>query len=274
MAVLNLKRWNIAFGDGQPLAVVIAGLNVLEDETLALDVGRHLKAITAELGLPYIFKASFDKANRSSIHSYRGPGLKEGLRILAHVKAQLNVPICTDLHEESQAEAVAAVAELGADPRLPLPPDRSPPAAVKTGRMVNVEKGSFWPRTTWPRWVAKAREFGGRRLLLTERGTTFGYHDLVADMRAIQSFVAPVSRSSSTPPIPSNSREPAAMRSAGQAEFAPVLARAAVAAGADGVFLETRPDPAQALERSQPGPLADLPALLRQLRRLFRLCHA
>ena len=111
MALLTLDRWNIAFGDGQPL-VVIAGLNVLEDLDLALGVGRHLKAVTTELGLPYVFKASFDKANRSSIFSYRGLGLETGLEILRTVKAELDVPICTDLHEIDQAGAVAAVADL------------------------------------------------------------------------------------------------------------------------------------------------------------------
>ena len=111
MPVAHLKRWNIAIGDGQPLAV-IAGLNVLENLDLALLVGRELKAICAELGLPYVFKASFDKANRSSIASYRGPGLEEGLKVLAEVKRQLNVPIATDLHEPFQAEPVAAVADL------------------------------------------------------------------------------------------------------------------------------------------------------------------
>src|SRR4051812_13306574 len=111
MAVAYLKRWNISIGDGQPLTV-IAGLNVLENLDLALSVGRALKAITAELGLPYVFKASFDKANRSSINSYRGPGLTEGLKMLAELKRQLNVPIATDLHAPEQAEPVAAVADL------------------------------------------------------------------------------------------------------------------------------------------------------------------
>src|ERR1700754_4190386 len=111
MAVLSLDRWSLAIGRGQPL-VAIAGLNVLEDLGLALEVGRHLQAVTRELGLPFVFKASFDKANRSSVHSYRGPGLEAGLAMLARVKGELNVPICTDLHEIGQAQAVAAVADL------------------------------------------------------------------------------------------------------------------------------------------------------------------
>ncbi len=255
MAVLNLKRWNIAIGAGQPL-VVIAGLNVLEDETLALDVGRHLKAITAELGLPYIFKASFDKANRSSIASYRGPGLKEGLRILAHVKAQLNVPICTDLHEESQAEAVAAVADLVQIPAflcrqtdLVTATARATKAA---GGLLHVKKGQFLAPWDCQNILSKIREAVGEDMtILCERGVSFGYNNLIVDMLGIgemQRLGAPVSIDAThAVQLPGADVKSNATSTGGRREGVPVIAKAAVAAGADAIFLEFHPDPDAAL---------------------------
>ena len=275
MAVLNLKRWNIAFGDGQPL-VVIAGLNVLEDETLALDVGRHLKAITAELGLPYIFKASFDKANRSSIHSYRGPGLKEGLRILAHVKAQLNVPICTDLHEESQAEAVAAVADLVQIPAflcrqtdLVTATARATKAA---GGLLHVKKGQFLAPWDCQNILSKIREAVGEDMtILCERGVSFGYNNLIVDMLGIgemQRLGAPVSIDAThAVQLPGADVKSNATTTGGRREGVPVIAKAAVAAGADAIFLEFHPDPDAALcDGPSCLPLDDAAGLLKTLK--------
>src|SRR3954462_4524086 len=177
MSVVTLKRWNLSMGADQPLAV-IAGLNVLENVELALEVGRELKAITAELGLPYVFKASFDKANRSSITSYRGPGLTEGLKILAEVKAQLNGPICTDIHEIDQAEPVAAVAEIVQIPAfLCRQTDLIVAAARATaakGGIMRVKKAQFLAPWDCKNIISKSREAApDLQIVLCERGASF-----------------------------------------------------------------------------------------------------
>ena len=189
MIVIRLKRWNLSLGNGQPL-VVIAGLNVLENLDLALEVGRHLKAVTADLGLPFIFKASFDKANRSSITSYRGPGLKDGLALLAEIKTQLNVPIATDIHEIDQAEAVAAVADLVQIPAfLCRQTDLVVAAARATkaaGGWLHVKKAQFLAPWDCKNIITKAREAApDLDIVLCERGSSFGYNNLVVDMLAI-----------------------------------------------------------------------------------------
>src|SRR3990167_152949 len=187
MAVLNLNRWDIAIGDDRPL-VVIAGLNVLEDLELARDAARHLKAVTAELGLPYVFKASFDKANRSSVHSYRGPGIEKGLEILRAIKAEFDVPICTDLHEIDQAEPVAAVADLV---QIPAFLCRQTDLVVATARataaaggLLHVKKGQFLAPWDARAIVDKIREATPDEdlTILCERGVSFGYNNLVVDM--------------------------------------------------------------------------------------------
>jgi 2-dehydro-3-deoxyphosphooctonate aldolase (KDO 8-P synthase) len=189
MPVAHLKRWNLSIGDGQPL-VVIAGLNVLENLDLALSVGRELKAITAELGLPYVFKASFDKANRSSITSYRGPGLTEGLKMLAEIKRQLDVPIATDLHAPEQAEPVAAVADLVQIPAfLVRQTDLIVAAAKATAAnegLMHVKKAQFLAPWDCKNIITKAREAApDLEIVLCERGASFGYNNLVVDMLGI-----------------------------------------------------------------------------------------
>ena len=189
MPVAHLKRWNISIGDGQPL-VVIAGLNVLENLDLALGVGRELKAISSELGLPYVFKASFDKANRSSITSYRGPGMKDGLAMLAEVKKTLNVPIATDYHELDQAEPVAAVADLVQLPAflcrqtdLVVAGARATAAA---GGWFHVKKAQFLAPWDCKNIITKSREVApDLDIVLCERGSSFGYNNLVVDMLGI-----------------------------------------------------------------------------------------
>jgi len=256
MAILSLDRWKLSIGDGQPL-VVIAGLNVLEDLDLALRVGRELKAVAGELGLPYVFKASFDKANRSSILSYRGPGLEKGLEILKAVKAELNVPVCTDLHEVEQAAPVAAVAELVQIPAfLCRQTDLVTAAARATadaGALLHVKKGQFLAPHDCRSILDKAFEAAGRHItVLCERGVSFGYNNLVVDMLGIpqmQALGAPVSIDA-THAVQLPGAQLGANGGAstgGRRSGVPVIAKAAVAAGADAVFLEFHPDPDKAL---------------------------
>jgi 2-dehydro-3-deoxyphosphooctonate aldolase (KDO 8-P synthase) len=255
MAVVHLKRWTLAIGAGQPL-VVIAGLNVLENLDLALQVGRHLKEVTAELGLPFVFKASFDKANRSSIKSYRGPGLKDGLAMLAEIKRALNVPIATDIHEVDQAEAVAAVADLVQIPAfLCRQTDLVVAAARATaaaGGWLHVKKAQFLAPWDCKNIIDKAREAApGVDILLCERGSSFGYNNLVVDMLAIgqmQRLGVPVTIDAThAVQLPGADPRTAGGSTGGRREGVPVIAKAAVAAGADGVFLEFHPDPDKAL---------------------------
>jgi 2-dehydro-3-deoxyphosphooctonate aldolase (KDO 8-P synthase) len=248
---------------------LIGGPCVIESETLCLRVAESLAKVTRRLGLPFVFKASFDKANRSSLRSYRGPGVDEGLRILARVRAEVGVPVLTDVHTEAQVAAVAEVVDVLQIPAFLCRQTDLLVAAARTGRIVNVKKGQFLAPADMGNVVRKFTEAGGRKLLLTERGTTFGYHNLVADMRAIPvlaGFGFPVIFDAThSVQLPGAGRE----CSGGEREFAPVLARAAVAAGADGVFIETHPDPDHALsDGPNMIPLAAMPRLLATLVRL------
>lgn len=255
MALVHLKRWNISLGTGCPL-LVIAGLNVLEDVDLALTVGRSLKATCAELGLPYVFKASFDKANRSSIESYRGPGLKDGLAMLAQIKRELNVPVATDIHEIDQAEPVAAVAELVQIPAfLCRQTDLVVAAAKATAAAdgwLHVKKAQFLAPWDCKNIISKAREAApGLQIVLCERGSSFGYNNLVVDMLAIgemQRLGVPATIDAThAVQLPGADPRTAGGSTGGRREGVPVIAKAAVAAGADGVFLEFHPDPDKAL---------------------------
>ncbi|KRB44398.1 MAG: 3-deoxy-8-phosphooctulonate synthase [Pseudomonadota bacterium] len=254
MTVLTLNRWNISIGDGQPL-VVIAGLNVIEDLDLALETGRHLKAVTSELGLPYVFKASFDKANRSSIKSFRGPGLTEGLKILAEVKAQLNVPIATDLHEVSQAEPVAAVADIVQIPAFLCRQTDLVVATAKAtaaaGGLLHVKKGQFLAPWDCQNILSKIKEAADVGVILCERGNSFGYNNLVVDMLGIQEMKklgAPVTIDAThAVQLPGADPRTGGASTGGRREGVAIIAKAAVASGADGVFLEFHHDPDKAL---------------------------
>jgi 2-dehydro-3-deoxyphosphooctonate aldolase (KDO 8-P synthase) len=256
MAALTLDRWNIAVGEGRPL-LVIAGVNVLESEALALEVGRHLQAVCADLGLPYVFKGSYDKANRSSIASYRGPGLTEGLRILSEVKRQLNVPIATDVHTPEEAEAVAAVADIVQIPAfLCRQTDLVVAAARATkaaGGWLHVKKGQFLAPWDARNIVSKVREAapGADFTILCERGASFGYNNLVVDMLGIgemKRLGVPVTIDAThAVQLPGADPRTGGASTGGRREGVAVIARAAVAAGADGVFLEFHPEPDQAL---------------------------
>ena len=283
MPIAHLKRWNISIGDGQPLAV-IAGLNVLENLDLALSVGRELKAICADLGLPYVFKASFDKANRSSIKSYRGPGLEEGLKMLAEVKRQLDVPIATDLHEPFQAEPVAAVADLV---QIPAFLCRQTDLIVATAKataaqqgVLHVKKAQFIAPWDCKNIIDKSREAAPDvEIVLCERGSSFGYNNLVVDMLGIaemQRLGAPVSIDAThAVQLPGADPRTAGASTGGRRSGVPIIAKAAIAAGADAVFLEFHPDPDKALcDGPSCLPLDGAAGLLKTLKALHQAVRA
>jgi 2-dehydro-3-deoxyphosphooctonate aldolase (KDO 8-P synthase) len=255
MAVLHLEKWGLSIGDDQPL-VCIAGLNVLEDLDLALETARHLKTVTAALDMPFVFKASFDKANRSSSQSYRGPGLARGLDMLAQVKAELGVPIATDIHEVAQAEPVAEIADLVQIPAflcrqtdLVVAAAR---AARRAGGWLHVKKGQFLAPEDGRNIIDKIKEAVETDLtILCERGVSFGYHNLVVDMLGIAQMKAmgvPVTIDAThSVQLPGANPLTNGSSAGGRREGVPIIAKAAVAAGADGVFLEFHPRPDKAL---------------------------
>jgi 2-dehydro-3-deoxyphosphooctonate aldolase (KDO 8-P synthase) len=253
---------------------LIAGPCVIENESLCREVAKSLVRTCRALHLPLVFKASFDKANRTSGKSFRGPGLEEGLRILAAVRDEFGVPVLTDVHTESQAAVAGEVVDILQIPAFLCRQTDLIEAAVITGRIVNLKKGQFLSPAEMGEVVRKAREAGARQLLLTERGTTFGYHNLVADLRSIplmQRFGFPVVFDAThSVQLPGGGGD----KSSGQREFAPVLAQAAVAAGANGVFFETHPDPDRALsDGPNMIPLAELPRVLATLVSVFEAVH-
>lgn len=242
---------------------------MIESEALCLRVARSLRETCDQLGLPFVFKASFDKANRSSASSYRGPGLRQGLRILRKVGRSLGVPVLTDVHTVEQVQAVAEVVDVLQIPAFLCRQTDLVEAAARTQKVVNIKKGQFLSPAEMEWVVRKAEGAGSRRLLLTERGSTFGYNNLVVDMRSIpimQRYGYPVLFDAThSVQLPGA----AGGRSGGDRRFAPILAQAAVAAGANGLFLETHPEPDQALsDGPNMIPLADVSALLARLCRL------
>jgi 2-dehydro-3-deoxyphosphooctonate aldolase (KDO 8-P synthase) len=249
---------------------LIAGPCVIENEKLCLQVASSLKAVCEELGVFYVFKASFDKANRTSAKSFRGPGLEDGLKVLAKVRAELEVPVLTDIHNEVQTAAAAEVVDILQIPAFLCRQTDLIEAAVATGKIVNLKKGQFLSPTEMGNVAEKAKRAGGKRILLTERGTTFGYNNLVADMRSIpmmRSFGCPVVFDAThSVQLPGGGGD----KSSGQREFAPVLARAALAAGANGVFIETHPQPDKALsDGPNMIPLDSMASLLKSLVKVF-----
>ena len=249
---------------------LIAGPCVIENERLCLQVAAALKKTCAKLGIFYVFKASFDKANRTSAKSFRGPGLDEGLRVLAKVREKIGVPVLTDIHNESHAAVAGEVVDILQIPAFLCRQTDLIEAAVTTGQIVNLKKGQFLSPAEMGQVVEKARRAGGDKLLVTERGTTFGYNNLVTDMRSIpilKRFGCPVVFDAThSVQLPGGGGD----KSSGQREFAPVLARAALAAGANGLFIETHPHPDRALsDGPNMIPLAGMPALLRSLLKIF-----
>jgi 2-dehydro-3-deoxyphosphooctonate aldolase (KDO 8-P synthase) len=262
--------WKYACGAGEPL-LFIAGPCVIESEELVLDVGRRLAEIAAELRVPIVFKSSYDKANRTSVDSFRGPGLEKGLAILAKVREQTGLPVLTDIHLPDQAEPAAAVCDVVQIPAfLARQTDliqAASAAAARHGRTINVKKPQFVAPEDMGHIVQKCEAFGCRNILLTERGTTFGYGRLINDMRAIpimQRLGAPVVFDATH-----SVQLPGGKSTGGQREWVPFLARAAVACGCDAVFFETHPNPDRALsDGPNQVPLDELPQLIRRLMRL------
>ena len=226
---------------------LIAGPCVIESEALVMEVAGRMRELARELGIPYVFKASYDKANRSSKGSFRGPGLDEGLRILAEVRRQLGVPVLTDVHEDTPLAEVASVVDVLQTPAFLCRQTNFIVNAASQGKPVNIKKGQFLSPWEMRNVVDKARSTGNEQVMVCERGFTFGYNNLVADMRSLA-----VMRDTGCPVVFDATHSvqlPGGQGSAsgGQREFVPVLARAAVAAGVAGVFMETHPDPSQAL---------------------------
>ncbi|MBR5913679.1 MAG: 3-deoxy-8-phosphooctulonate synthase [Selenomonadaceae bacterium] len=243
---MNIVRiGDIKIGGGK--LVLLAGPCVIEGYERSLMIGRRAKEIAERLGIPYIFKASFDKANRSSIKSFRGLGMDEGLTILAAIKNELNVPIVTDIHESYQAEIVAEVADILQIPAFLCRQTDLLVAAAKTGKVVNVKKGQFLSPNEMKNVVIKLECSGTNKILLTDRGTSFGYNNLVVDFRGF-----PIMRSFGYPVIFDGTHSVqlpggAGTTSWGQREFVEYLTRAAAAVGIDGLFLEVHDNPAEAL---------------------------
>jgi 2-dehydro-3-deoxyphosphooctonate aldolase (KDO 8-P synthase) len=250
---------------------LIAGPCVIENERLCLQVAAALKKTCAALGIFYVYKASFDKANRTSAKSFRGVGMETGLKILARVRAKIGVPVLTDIHNETQAAIVGEVVDVLQIPAFLCRQTDLIEAAVSTGQIVNLKKGQFLSPAEMGQVVEKAKRAGAEKILLTERGTTFGYNNLVADMRSIsilKRFGCPVIFDAThSVQLPGGGGD----KSSGQREFAPVLARAALAAGANGLFIETHPNPNRALsDGPNMIPLGEMPALLRGLLKVFK----
>jgi 2-dehydro-3-deoxyphosphooctonate aldolase (KDO 8-P synthase) len=266
----RVKLINFTVGPDQPL-FLIAGPCVVESEGLVLDVAGRLKELTGRLGIPFIFKSSFDKANRSSAKSFRGPGMEEGLRILSEVKRQLGLPVLTDVHEDTPLPEVAAVVDVLQTPAFLVRQTNFILNVCSQQRPVNIKKGQFLSPWEMQNVVDKARSTANEQIMVCERGFSFGYNNLVSDMRSLS-----VMRATGCPVVFDATHSvqlPGGKGSAsgGQREFVPVLARAAVAAGVAGVFMETHPDPDKALsDGPNAWPLARMEPLLTTLVQLDR----
>ncbi len=263
-----MKLCHFEAGLDRPL-FLIAGTCVVESEQLAIDTAGRLKEITEGLGMPFIYKSSFDKANRSSAGSFRGPGMEEGLRVLSEVRRQVGVPVLTDVHEDTPLDEAAAVADVLQTPAFLCRQTNFILRVSSQGRAVNIKKGQFLSPWEMGNVVDKARSTGNEQILVCERGFTFGYNNLISDMRSLA-----VMRETGCPVVFDATHSvqlPGGKGSAsgGQREFVPVLARAAVAAGVAGVFMETHPDPERALsDGPNAWPLERMEALLEVLQAL------
>jgi 2-dehydro-3-deoxyphosphooctonate aldolase (KDO 8-P synthase) len=244
----NFQLGDITIGEGK--LFLIAGPCVIESEEHALKMAECISGVTKALGVPYIFKASYDKANRTSLKSFRGPGLVEGLRILQKVKDTVHVPVLTDVHEAVDMQLAAEVVDVIQIPAFLCRQTDLLVAAAKTERAINIKKGQFVSPWDMRHAVTKVRESGNDRIFLTERGSSFGYNNLVVDMRSLaimRDFAPVVFDATHSVQLPSASANgEAGAVSGGQPEFIPVLSRAAVAAGVDGVFMEVHDDPPRA----------------------------
>lgn len=261
----NSDSRQVLVGTAQPL-LLLAGPCVLESEEMAWEVAGKMKEMCERLGISYVFKGSFDKANRTSLDSFRGPGLERGLRLLARLREEIGVPVVSDVHEVAQVERAAEVLDIIQIPAFLCRQTDLLVAAAHSGRTVNIKKGQFVSPWDMQYAVEKVRSAGGEKILLTERGSSFGYNNLVVDMRSL-----PIMRSLGCPVIYDATHSvqlPGAVggSSGGQREFIPPLSRAAVAAGIDGLFMEVHPDPDKAkCDGPNSWPLDQAEKLLRQL---------
>jgi 2-dehydro-3-deoxyphosphooctonate aldolase (KDO 8-P synthase) len=263
-----MKLASFEVGPDRPF-FLIAGPCVIESEGLVMDVAGRLKEMTAALEIPFVFKASFDKANRSSRSSFRGPGLQGGLKVLAKVREQIGVPVLTDVHEDTPLDEVAAVVDVLQTPAFLCRQTNFIVAACSQGKPVNIKKGQFLSPWEMQNVVDKARSTGNAHIMVCERGFSFGYNNLVSDMRSLSVMRATgcpvVFDATHSVQLPGGKGD----SSGGQREFVPVLARAAVAAGVAGIFMETHPNPAEALsDGPNAWPLDRMKSLLGTLREL------
>jgi len=266
-----VKVRKVVFGGNQPF-VFIAGPCVIESRKATLKMAQDLVKLTKRLGIPYVFKASYDKANRTSIESFRGPGLEEGLDILREVRERFGVPVLSDVHDISEVAPAAAVLDILQIPAFLCRQTSLIVAAAKTGKVINVKKGQFLAPWDAAAIVKKIEAVGNRNILLTERGVSFGYNNLVTDFRAIQ-----IMRGLGVPVVHDVShsvQEPGGLgkASGGRSEFIPLLSRCAVAAGVDAIFLETHTNPGKALsDGPNMLPIGKLEPLLRDLIKIDRI---
>lgn len=266
-----MKLCNFTVGLEQPF-FLIAGPCVIESETLILETAGHLKEITQALNMPFIFKSSFDKANRSSHASFRGPGIEKGLAILEKVKQQIGVPVLTDVHEDTPLNEVASVVDVLQTPAFLCRQTNYIQKVCQQGLPVNIKKGQFLAPWDMTHVVAKARATGNETILVCERGASFGYNNLVSDMRSLA-----IMRETGAPVIFDATHSVQlpggkGSQSGGQREFVPVLARAAVAVGVAGIFMETHPDPSQAKsDGPNSWPLAEMKGLLESLQTIDKV---
>jgi 2-dehydro-3-deoxyphosphooctonate aldolase (KDO 8-P synthase) len=256
---------NLELGSG---LFLIAGPCVIESEAHALKMAQEISAVARNLQIPYIFKASYDKANRTSLHSFRGPGLEEGLRILASIGKEAGVPVLTDVHEAADMPAVADAVDIVQIPAFLCRQTDMLVAAAKYAKSINIKKGQFVSPWDMRHAVEKVRASGNDNVFLTERGSSFGYNNLVVDMRSLaimRQFAPVVFDATHSVQLPSSGAGGKAV-SGGQPEYIPLLARAAVAAGVDGVFMEVHDNPAEAKsDGANALALSDLEAVLREL---------
>ncbi len=269
-----MKLCDFQVGIEYPL-FLIAGPCVIESEQLAIDTAGQLQEITAALDIPFIYKSSFDKANRSSHTSFRGPGLEEGLRILEKVKKQLHVPVLTDVHEDTPLAEVAVVVDVLQTPAFLCRQTNFIQSVARQGKPVNIKKGQFLSPWDMKNVTDKALATGNEQIMACERGASFGYNNLVSDMRSLavmrNTGVPVVFDATHSVQLPGGQGS----SSGGQREFVPVLARAAVAAGVAGVFMETHPDPSVALsDGPNAWPLGQLQTLLKTLKEIDALIKA
>ncbi|QEP45229.1 3-deoxy-8-phosphooctulonate synthase [Ectothiorhodospiraceae bacterium BW-2] len=263
-----MRLLDFKIGLDAPL-LLIAGPCVIESEALIMATATELKAITTRLALPFIFKASFDKANRTSANSFRGPGIEAGLRILQRVRTELALPVLTDVHDNTPLDEVADVVDILQTPAFLCRQTHFMQQVARQGRPVNIKKGQFLAPDDMVHVVEKMRQVGNEQIMVCERGVSFGYHTLISDMRSLQ-----IMRQTGAPVIfdaTHSVQQPGGLgeRSGGQRQFVPLLARAAVAAGISGLFIETHPDPDRALsDGPNMWPLHQLEPLLETLQRV------